>query len=314
MRHRRHLFISLIAAVALFSEGTYAGSVKVVTSIKPLELLVRAVATEAVEVMTLVPAGSSPHTYQMRPSERRALAEAQLVFWVGPAMETFLARILNGEDFKHRTYALAPTGTVGPDIDRSEHDEDNHKQHDNSGHHQHGDGEDPHVWLDPGLALTMTETIQDRLAEQPGIDRDQLRRNLDVFRQRLKDTEQSIRTQLKAAQGLSLFTYHNAFSRFAEHYGLTIAGVLTPSPERTPGARHIAEIQSQLKGVSHPCLLSEPQFTRQWWQSITEGVNVTVSTWDPLASNITSDAEGYLRHQQQLADAVLACLPEYAQH
>ncbi|WP_152206977.1 zinc ABC transporter substrate-binding protein [Marinobacter changyiensis] len=317
MKYHRIRATSLFLGLALLTGLSHAEPINVVTSIKPLELLVRAVATEGTNVTTLVPAGSSPHTYHMRPSERRAMDEADLIFWVGPDMETFLTRILGGEDFEHRTHALsalAPSATTEvPHPNEHEGKDDAHQEEqdtdgDHDGH-EHGDGEDPHIWLDPALAMQMAATIHDRLAEQPGADKSQLKQNLDAFRQALGTREDAIRQQLKAAEGISLFTYHDAFGRFAAHYGLAIAGVLTPSPERSPGARHVAEVQNTLKASSQPCLLIEPQFDRDWWRAITEGVEARLSTWDPLASDITADADGYLNFQQQLADAVMACLP-----
>jgi zinc transport system substrate-binding protein len=109
---------------------------------------------------------------------------------------------------------------------------------------------------------------------------------------------------------ISLFSYHSAFERFAEHYNLHLDGVLTLNPELSPGARHIAEVQNKLEQATQPCLLTEPQFDRQWWRAITEGMNVTFSTWDPLATDIESNQQGYINFQNSIAEAVLKCSPE----
>ena len=279
---------------------------KVVASLAPLELLVKAVAGDQVETATLVPAGASPHTYQLRPSERRQLAAADLVFWVGPGMENFLARLLDGPEFRNRSEALMPD--VGDDHDHhTDHGTDSHHEH------HHGDGEDPHVWLDPALALEMAETMVHHLAALENVDVAQLEQNLDEFRNALARKEAAIRQQLEPARQLELFTYHDAFRRFAEHYGLTIGGVLTLSPERTPGARHLAEVQQRLRQAGQACLLTEPQFNRQWWDALLSEVTIPVRTWDPLASKIAPSKTGYLEFQQSLADAVSGCLPEHAQ-
>lgn len=306
---------------------------KLVTSLKPIELLVHAVATPGTEITSLVPGGASPHTYQMRPSERQALAEADRIFWVGPGMENFLIRLLSGPDFNDRAVSLAPAGLLdSPREEEDGHGDDHHGHNDEHGHHSddhaedhhqaqaedahahdHGHGADPHLWLDPALALIMAGQIRDSLATLPAADQAALDANLARFREAMSNKEASIRKQLEPARDISIFTYHDAFGRFAEHYGLSIAGVLTPSPERSPGARHLADVQQQLAGASRPCLLTEPQFSRQWWRSLTEEVNLRFSTWDPLASDIEADADGYLAFQQSLADAVLKCLPEQAQ-
>ena len=116
------------------------------------------------------------------------------------------------------------------------------------------------------------------------------------------------------AREIDIFAYHSALVRFTEHYELELAGVLTLNPELSPGARHVAEVQDKLRAATHPCLLTEPQFNRQWWRSITEGLNVTFSTWDPLAMDIPATETGYLDFQQSIADAILQCLPEDTQH
>lgn len=321
--------LALTALYALPAQAT-----QVATSIKPLELLVRAVADDSVQVTTLVPPGASPHTYTMRPSQRRALQDADLIFWVGPEMESFLIRLLAGEEFHDRAVALAgdedhheeesdhdhhdEAGSEHDHHEEAEHEHDDEHpdehEHEVAGHeghhHDHGDGEDPHIWVDPETALDMAREIHHHLSELKGANQEQLDQNLKQFEVSLKATEQQIRTTLEPARKISLFAYHSAFERFAEHYDLTLEGVLTLNPELTPGARHIAEVQETLRNANHPCLLTEPQFNRQWWQSITRDMDVTFSTWDPLATDIKAGPEGYIEFQTSIADAVLQCLPE----
>ena len=277
--------------------------VNVVTSIKPLELLVRAVAPEDVRVTTLVPPGSSPHSYTIRPSQRRALENADLMFWVGPDMESFLIRLLSADEFRERTIALS-----GEQVDGNGHEEE--QGHD----HGHGEGEDPHLWVDPMWGLEMARDISKALAGQEGADPNAISQKLAAFEAALSRKEASIRKQLAPAREIDIFAYHSALVRFTGHYELELAGVLTLNPELSPGARHVAEVHDKLRESTHPCLLTEPQFNRQWWRSITEGLDVTFSTWDPLATDIEATGSGYLDFQQSIADAILRCLPEDTEH
>lgn len=296
----------------LLYSGMVFADIHIVTSIKPLELLVRAVATEGMHVSTLVTPGSSPHNYAMTPSKRRALQSADVIFWVGPDMETFLSRLLTGHEFNERSVALTQLESEAESAEKLNQGHQ-HQNHDDHGH-EHGDGEDPHIWVDPKMATTMAETIRDSLAQLEGADKPALDRNLERFRASITEKEEQIRKQLKPLQGVSLFAYHGAFTRFAEHYNLNVEGVLTLNPELSPGAKHIAGVQSSLRNANQPCLLTEPQFNRQWWHSITEGLDVQFSTWDPLATDIKATANGYAAFQQSIADAVLNCLPENAEH
>lgn len=285
-----------MGATALFLSGALQAETRIVTSIKPVELIVRAVATEDMQTTTLVPPGSSPHNYTMKPSQRRALEKADVIFWVGPDMETFLNRLLAGQEFSSRTIALGQA------------------DHQPEAGHDHGMGEDPHIWLDPEQAIEMAETIHDALSKLGGVDEAALDQNLEQFRTRIRETDSAIRARLAPSHEISLFSYHSAFTRFAKHYDLKLEGVLTLNPELSPGARHIAEVQNKLRNGRHPCLLTEPQFNHQWWKSMTEGMDVTFSTWDPLATEIEATANGYNDLQHSIADAVLKCLPEETQH
>lgn len=304
-----------LGLVGLLGAANALAATQIVTSLKPIELLVKAVAADDAEVTTLVPPGSSPHNYTMKPSQRRALENADAIFWVGPEMETFLIRLLSGNEFRDRTYSLMHGEDI-PDLETDEdHRHDDHRPEKETGHHDHdhGDGEDPHIWLDPAVALEMARGIHKVLSQQDGANQDALEANLRSFEQNLSRAESDITTRLRPLAEIDLFTYHDAFTRFVEHYDLRLEGILTLNPELSPGARHIAEVQQKLREANRPCLLTEPQFNRQWWRSITEGLDITFSTWDPLASDIESNRDGYIAFQHKLADAVLKCLPEKAQ-
>lgn len=308
----------LAAALCVIAAPALA-EIRVVTSLKPLTLLAQGIATTDTTITTLVPPGSSPHNYNMKPSQRRALDDADVIFWVGPDMETFLSRLLAGADFRQRTISLALDEPAMAESDHAdEHDEYGHEDEDHHdeghGHHDHGEGEDPHIWLDPALAEQMVEKMHKAMARQPDADTDALGRNLKQFKTRMAATEAEIRAKLEPARDISLFAYHDAFVRFAEHYGLKLEGVLTLSPELTPGARHIARIQDQLGQGHHPCLLTEPQFNPGIWEVITEDLDVTFSVWDPLGTDVEEGPEGYFEFQHSIADAVLNCLPEQAEH
>ena len=316
--------IALGAATLLASASTLAGT-QVVTSLKPIELLVKAIAADDVEITTLVQPGSSPHNYSMKPSQRRALEAADAIFWVGPEMETFLTRLLGGSEFRDRTYSLMHgenVPEVRSDSDHGDHDEHGHHNHhdhheESGGHddhrHDHGSGEDPHIWLDPALAVEMAKDIHRVLATLEGADTHVLDDNLARFEQTMAEAEAAIDQRLAPVRNIDLFTYHDAFTRFVGHYNLNLEGILTLNPELSPGAGHIAEVKEKLRNANQPCLLTEPQFNRQWWRSITEGLDITFSTWDPLATDIKTDQDGYIAFQQSLADAVMKCLPENAQ-
>ena len=304
---------SIVRAMALaliLLPATVIAAPKIVVSLKPLELLVRAVATDDTTVTTLVGPGANPHNYSMKPSQRRALGDADAVFWVGPAMETFLTRLLNGDEFRARSHALTPGEDNGEHSEKEHEHQHHHHDHssNDSGDAADADGSDPHIWLDPATSLDMAREIHTVLTALPGADTAALDARLATFEQSLAVAQKEIYQQLEPARVLSLFTYHNAFTHFAARYDLPLAGVLALNPELSPGARHIAEVQDTLRKATRPCLMTERPFNQAIWEPITGNIAVSFSDWDPLASDITADSDGYLAFQRSIAEAVLNCL------
>lgn len=122
----------------------------VVVSIAPIHSLVAGVMAGVGEPTLLVKGGASPHTYTMKPSDASALAGAQIIFRVGPGMETFLDDPLESLATQADVVDLANApgltllplregGMWEPHDHGDEHGHD-HEQGDEHAH-QHGDGD-----------------------------------------------------------------------------------------------------------------------------------------------------------------------------
>ena len=67
---------------------------RVVTDIAPVHGLVAEVMAGVAVPDLLLPPGTTPHDYALRPSDARAMQQADLVFWVGEGLTPWLARSL----------------------------------------------------------------------------------------------------------------------------------------------------------------------------------------------------------------------------
>ncbi|MYL26952.1 MULTISPECIES: metal ABC transporter substrate-binding protein [Halomonadaceae] len=293
---RRRLLCLLLLLLGFTSSPAWAERPLIVTSTHPLALIVKEVAGEQADVRALVPADVSPHHYSMRPSERRSLAEADRIYWLGAGLEPYLQGTMSDSTLvgKTRTLVGAPQ---------------NPPENDDHGHH-HATGEDPHVWLSPERALAMARRARGTLGALDGVDDQAIERNYQGFEQRLVETTERIRAQLEPLQVITLFTYHDAFHYFADHFGLTIAGTLTNNPERSPSARHIAGLQQSLEAARFPCIMTETQLGGDWWRGLDVPQPLAVSRWDPVGGDIPISVGGYTAFLESLADAVSRCRPE----
>lgn len=131
------------AFVAVSLAPAAADAPRVVASIKPVHSLVAGVMDGVSEPALIVKGAGSPHTYAMRPSEARALHEADVVFWVGEGMETFLTRPLGSARPETRVVALMETDGLTLHAFREggpweEHDHGHGHDHDSGHGHGHG--------------------------------------------------------------------------------------------------------------------------------------------------------------------------------
>ena len=98
----------LAAWLLWFQAGALAEPLSVLSSIKPLQLLVSAVGGEQVNSQLLLPPTFSPHDARLKPSQWQSLHQADLIVWVGPQMESFLASALSDRDKVLTLGSLAP--------------------------------------------------------------------------------------------------------------------------------------------------------------------------------------------------------------
>ena len=128
----------VIAHFSMAASPARAEGIKAVASIAPVHSLLAAVMEGAGWPRLLVAGGSSPHAYALKPSAAWALAEAQVVFWVGPGLERFLVKPLSA--LPRRVMAIELATAEGVKTRRF----------------RDAGGTDPHVWLDPRNAAAMT--------------------------------------------------------------------------------------------------------------------------------------------------------------
>ncbi|TDT39341.1 zinc transport system substrate-binding protein [Halospina denitrificans] len=282
--------LGALILLMMLSFPAQAGQPTIVTSIHPLALVVKELVGDDARVSALIPANVSPHHYSMKPSERRRLQNAHRFIWLGPAKEPFLEGTLDDPDLERRSLAL----------DRG----------DATAAHNHDTAqEDPHIWLNPDEVRAMLPPIVDSLAQLEGLRRPQLEENRQQFLERLAAAEDRIRKRLDKLPAMDVFTYHGAFHHFAEHFDIRIAGTLTANPEQNPGARHLAELQDKLNNARSPCIMTEPQFSRNWWEGLNIDQPMSVSHWDPMGTEVEIRQGGYTRFLDQLADALVNCGP-----
>lgn len=303
--------IVVVAALLALAGPVRAKAPPVVASIPPVHSLV-AMAMEGVgEPHLLLQGGASPHSYAMRPSDSRALAEAALVVRIGPGLETFLDKPL--DNLRGRT-AILEIGTL-PGLKKLPVREagtlDGHEHGDRGdGHdHAHGGG-DPHLWLDTGNAAKIVAAVAERLAGIDPANANAYRANAARWAQRLDAQKSRLAARLAPVRDTPFVVLHDAWQYFEAEFGLTAVGIVTVSPERPPGVRRLIDLRARVRTVGAKCVFSEPQFPASIAKTVARGLPVRSGTLDPLGFALAPGPELYPALMDNLARDLVACLED----
>ncbi|CDL87475.1 zinc ABC transporter substrate-binding protein ZnuA [Xenorhabdus cabanillasii] len=308
-----HTFFRQAALVTVLTVGiNYSAQADVVTSIRPLGFIAAAVADGVTDTQVLLPDGASPHDYALRPSDIRKLNQADLVVWIGPDMETFLAKPIE-KIAQNKQLELAGLPTIKPLLLKNSEDEhdsnesNQHKHETDHEHHHHGQY-NMHIWLSPEIAEKAAQAIYSRLVEQYPQQKQQLEVNLRKFNGQLVQTNKNISHILQPVLGQGYFVFHDAYGYFEKHYQLSPLGVFTVNPEIQPGAQRLHYIRTQLVEQKAKCIFAEPQFRPAVIHAVAKGTNVRIGTLDPLGSGIVLNKDSYMKFITQLSEQYLGCL------
>lgn len=311
----RSIALALVAAGGLASARAAEPPV-VVASILPLHALTAAVMEGVAQSHLLLPPGASPHSFQLKPSDAKKLQQADVVVWVGEALETFLEKPLR---------ALAGRATVIevgelPGVETLPPREGGvWDAHDHAHGHGHGKKEaktalhaheiDGHLWLDPlngkAIVLGLAEVLAARDPERA----ERYRANAAREAGRIEALHAELQTRLAPVADRPFIVFHDAYQYFERRYGLTAAGSITVSPDRQPSAKRLAALRKTIRERGAVCVFAEPQFKAPIVATLVEGTGARTASLDPVgAPPIEPGAGAYRALLERLGRELAGCL------
>ena len=300
IKYKSNLLKALFFAILLISTSPLRAEIKVVTTIKPLHSLIANVMDGIGEPSLIIEDSTSPHSFTLKPSHAKLLEEADIIFWVGEGIETFMERPLESIVKNAEVVEFMEIESINKLKFREEsifEDHDDHDDHDDhEGHddHGHAHGEfDAHIWLDPMNAKEMVLEIAHELSHLDPANKDKYNVNAKATNlaldEMIDDISQNINKDAK------FVVFHDAYQYFEERFGVRAAGALTLNTDVLPGAKQIDEIQDVIKDRGINCIFSEPQFNPKIISTIAEDTNIKTGVFDPLGANLNSDKSLYFK-------------------
>lgn len=266
---------------------------RVVTDFGPVQSLVAQVMGTLGAPKMLLPTGGDPHDFQMRPSQARALAEADLMFWVGPELMPVLERAIAslGESGKAVALLHAGGGTT-----RS---------------FEGAKGIDPHAWLDPTNAGAWLGTIAAELALADPDNAASYAANAVAAQAAIQTLDAELATQLAPARNKPFVVFHDALGYFADHYGLQVAGAIELGDASTPGAAHLTAIRGLVADARAVCVFPEAGRDPKFIAAVTDGSAVRIGAGQDVEGITLQPGPGlYAGLMRGLANTLADCLME----
>ena len=238
-------------------------------TLEPLRYFTEAIAGDNYEVVSMVPKGSSPESYDPTPQQLVNLSKSQAYFRIGYiGFEQAWMKKLEANCPNMKVYDTSK----GIDLIR-----DKGHWH---GDHFHEGGVEPHVWNSTQNALIIADNIYQALCELDSTHQEDYQKRLDVLKQTIRQTDANVRTLLENADSTFLI-YHPALSYFARDYGLKQVSIEEGGKEPSP---------AQLKALIETCrnenvhtIFVQQEFDQRNAQLIANELGVNIVSINPLS-------------------------------
>ena len=145
------------------------------------------------------------------------------------------------------------------------------------------------------LVSRMVRHLESRLVQTFPDEADAIAQRAEQLRERLGQLDSSYREQLGSFQGRAIVTYHSAFNRLADRYGLEVAATLAPIESMgSRSARALNESLAAIRKHELKVIFAEPQFDPAVARSLREQTGVEVLILDPLGDPHNEERDSYI--------------------
>ena len=330
------LIFSILSILTFFTPAN--AEIKVVASIKPIHSLASYLMDGIAKPDLIVDGYASPHGFAMKPSHAKMLQNADLIFWVGEDLESFLEKPLSSIAKKAEKIELMETKglqvlkfrerNIFDEHDHDDHGHDDHGKkeddHDDHGHDDHGkkDGHDdhddhdgheghhhgefdPHIWLDPVNAKVILKEMAEHLIENDSKNEATYKSNLKKALNDIDKLTADVKAELN--KSVASIVFHDAYQYFEERFNVNILGAFTVNTDVMPGAEQLKEIREIIEHDKVACVFSEPQFNPDIIKAVAKDMNIKTGVVDPLGATLNPGKSLYFDLIRNMSASFKGC-------
>lgn len=238
---------------------------KILSSFYPLLEFSQNIGQDKIDTTLLTPVGVEPHDWEPTIKDVQRMESSDLIIINGIGFETWVENL--EENNFSGTIVDTSNGILVKAIEESEED------------YILGD---PHIWLNPVLAKIQVQNIANALSNSDPENRDFYQTNAAAYIKQLDSLDSKIRTELSSCS-TNFISFHDAFSYFADEYGLTQHTILSSiDPHGDVSARTLEKVISEARDLNIKVIFSEEAVNPKTSEIIADEIGGKVLILSPL--------------------------------
>lgn len=289
----------------------------VVTDFGPVQAITQAVMAGVGAPEVLLAGTDTVHSFAMRPSHARMLAEADLVIWAGSDLSPWLEEPVANLAGSATTLELLKTEgwTVLPARSAHDHDHghgdeahgdadhDDHDEHDDHAAEQGDYGDDPHAWLDPAIVAVWAGHIATALGTVDPANADAYAENAAAFAADMTALEAELAGLLQDVDASKIVFGHDTTQYFEARFGVQPAGFIAQSDAAAPGPARLQDLRAAVVAGSVTCILGDSETNPGDVATLIEGTAAQSAMIDVT----TATDGGYAAMMRQFVQTLADC-------
>jgi zinc transport system substrate-binding protein len=265
----------------------FGEKIPVAASIFPVADMVKQVGGDYVEVISVIPPGASPHTYEPKPSVLKRISSVKIFFMIGAGLEYWNEKFVKSTGGKLTKVVLSD----GVDLI---HEKEHHHGEKAGKPHSEDTFANPHIWLDVEIAKSMVKRIVTALISLDNGHASYYEERGNKYIAELDRLDRTIYKETEKFKIKKYVSFHPAWEYFARRYGLESAGVIESVPGKSPTPLEIKRIVENIKIHGVRAVFAEPQFNPKVAEVIAKEAGIKVLMLDPMGGPGIKERESYI--------------------
>ncbi|HHT93135.1 MAG TPA: zinc ABC transporter solute-binding protein [Clostridiaceae bacterium] len=245
----------------------------VAVTIMPQQEFVRAVCGDKVDVVVLVPPGSSPETYEPTSKEIAAFHKSSIYFAIGMPIEGI--NILPVAENMKVVKLHEEAAKVYEEL------------------YFEGEERDHHVWLSPKRVKVMVEAIAREMSEIDPENAEIYMTNSEKYLKELEEVDEKIKETLKDLTNRKIMVFHPAFGYFASDYELEMYSLEEEGKEAT--AKRLEELIDLARRENIKAIFYQSEVDASQSKAFAEEIGGKAIMLEPLAKDYIKNLEKMAR-------------------